>query len=113
MFQSPRRGSAAFLNESIVRDIITGRYLEPVIGRLNKGTTWNLRGVASDRGDECIMRAIVFRLGRWRLTEQEEIGWCPRETHWTFLAIVWRENSSTYPSKCQGHHEREVRSEHH
>ena len=79
MFQSPRRGSAAFLNESIVRDIITGRYLEPVVGRLNKGTTWNLRGVASDRGDECIMRAIVFRLGRWRLTEQEEIGWCPRD----------------------------------
>ena len=86
---------------------------KPVIGRLNKRTTWNLRGAASDCSNECIMRVIVFRLGRWRLTEQEEIGWCPRETHWAFLAIDQRENSRTYSSKCQGHDERKVRSEHH
>jgi hypothetical protein len=28
--------SAAFFNESIIRDIITGRYLSPAIGRLKK-----------------------------------------------------------------------------
>ena len=34
--QSPWGESAAFLIESIIRETITGRYLRPVVGRLNK-----------------------------------------------------------------------------
>ena len=39
--QSFRSGSAAFLNESIIREIITGKYLNKVVSRSNERCNLN------------------------------------------------------------------------
>ena len=75
--------SAAFFNESIIRDIITGRYLKPAVSQLN-GETRTKNGTHTTlplivMNEERVMRIIVFRVCRQRLTELEEVGSIPAE----------------------------------
>ena len=65
--QSFRSGSAAFLNESIIREIITGKYLNKVVSRsnercnLNAGayTTLPLIAAKKNNEDDCTDSRVV------------------------------------------------------
>ena len=107
--QPPRVKSAAFFNESIIREIIRGRYLKPSVGHSDKRQaketdTYTRTPLIIPR--EAVMWVIELKTRRRRLTCPEELGWLPRGTNSGCHQLRSGElrNGRTYPSKIQGHH---------
>jgi hypothetical protein len=102
----------AFLSESIMREIITGRYLEPRIRNQKKVSA---KHVAYTRmplivAAETVVRIAVRGADRWLLTQQEEVGLIPRKRH---SPQCGDEKVRTYPSEIQCKLKHKVRGKYH